>query len=208
MPLLPQGMREPPACDAARYWRAMSRRSVEGVRQPIRVRAPSGRTLAERVFVRFPRVGLALARAVLRRPPESGVRRAAVARFSRAIFEAANRGDYQACFALLAPDFEMISPPELVDVGFDPVYHGREGRMRMQLTWMGELGEFRQEPEEVVDLGDRILLLARMTFRGRTSSVGLDSEVSYVLTIVDGRIVREHNFRSHREGLEAAGLAG
>jgi ketosteroid isomerase-like protein len=127
----------------------------------------------------------------------------------RLAIEAANSSDYEAAFALiLSPDYETVTPPELVGLGFEPTYRGREGRLRFQLKWVGELGEFQQETEEIIDCGDRVLLLARMRGSGLSSGAAFDSEVAYLLTISGGRLIREQDFRSHEEALEAAGLSG
>jgi ketosteroid isomerase-like protein len=120
--------------------------------------------------------------------------------------EAANRDDYVAAFAILPADYEVVTPPELVGLGFDPAYYGRAGRLHFQLAWVAQLGEFRNEPEEIIDTGDRVLLLGRMKGQGASSGAVFDSEVAYLLSIADGRIVREEDFRSHDEALAAAGL--
>jgi ketosteroid isomerase-like protein len=121
--------------------------------------------------------------------------------------EAANRGDFEAAFALLPPDYETITPPELVGLGLEPSYRGREGRLTFQLTWMRDLGEFEQEAEEVIDTGDQIILLGRMMGTGLGSGANFESEVAYVVTLSGGRLVREQPFRSHTEAREAAGLS-
>jgi ketosteroid isomerase-like protein len=184
----------------------MSRENVDVMRQPLAVRPSSGRRLRERLFLRVPRAAAILTRAVLRFPPSSRLRQTLIRDTFRVALEAANRGDYEAAFAALPPDYEAITPPELVGFGLDPVYRGREGRLRFQRQWVAELGEFRNEPEEIIDLGDRILLLGRMKGIGASSGAAFDSEIAYLITLSEGRMIREQDFRSHEEGLEAAGL--
>ena len=126
----------------------------------------------------------------------------------RLSIEAVNRGDEEAAFVLIPDDYETVPPPEFAGLGFDPIYRGRDGRFRYHRTWITELGEFQQETEEVIDCGNRILLLGRMKGSGRSSGAAFDGqEGAYLLTISGGRLVREQNFRSHREALEAAGLS-
>ena len=120
--------------------------------------------------------------------------------------EAINRDDRDAAFALLPPDFETVTPPELVGLGLERTYLGREGRLRMQAAWTDELGEFSQEAEELIDTGERIVVLGRMMGTGLGSGAGFDSEVAYVLTVSEGRLAGDHPMRSHAEALEAAGL--
>jgi ketosteroid isomerase-like protein len=129
-----------------------------------------------------------------------------VRNFARLVFEAANRGDYEAAFALVAEDYESVTPPDLIGLGFDPTYRGRAGRLRFQQQWLSELEEFHNEPEAVVDVGDRLLLLGRMKGIGAGSGAAFDSEIAYVLTLAGGRVIREESFRSHAEAFEVVGL--
>jgi ketosteroid isomerase-like protein len=177
------------------------------VRQPIRVRASNHRRPEERLFLRFPWLVPPVSRLLFALAPRSRLRKAGIRRLSRLALEGANRGDYAAVFATLPDHFEVVTPRELVQVGFEPRYRGREGRMRMQQTWVAELGEFHQEGKEVIDAGDRLVLLARMRGTGASSGAAFDSEIAYLLTVFGGRIVREQSFRDHREALKAAGLS-
>lgn len=126
----------------------------------------------------------------------------------RRIFEAGNRGDWAAAIALAPPDHLTITPPELVGLGFEAEYRGREARLRFQQDWLRELGEFQQEMGEVIDLGDRAIALGKMMAAGLGSGAHFESEVAYMFTFADGRVVREESWRSHAEALEAAGLPG
>ena len=185
----------------------MSQENVEIVRQPIEVGTSTRRRLQERLFLRVPGVGIALTRAVFRMRPSSRLRQVMLRRALRLSVEASNRGDLEAIFALAHPDHETIPPPELVGIGFDAVYHGRDGRLRFQQQWVAELGEFQQESEEIIDLGDRVLLHGQMKGTGLSSGAEWHSEAAYLLTVSDGRVIREQLFRSHQQALEAVGLS-
>jgi ketosteroid isomerase-like protein len=176
------------------------------VRQTLAVRPNKRRRLEERVFLRFPGAASLFVRTLFRFRPRSRVRRVMVRRAFRLAFEAANRGDYEAALALYPSDGETITPPELVGLGFEPVYRGREERLRFQRAWVAELGDFQQEAGEAIDLGDRVLLLARMKGSGLSSGAMFENEIAYLLTFSAGRFVREETFRSHQLALEAAGL--
>jgi ketosteroid isomerase-like protein len=180
---------------------------VEVVRQPIDVRARSHRGSVERLGLRFPRAAALLVRAGVRLSPRSRLRQAMVRYALRRSIEAVNRGDLEAAFMLISPDFETVPPPELVGLGFDPVYRGREGRLRFHRMWIAELGDFQQEIKEVIDCGDRVLLLAQMKGTGSSSGAGFEDEAAYLFTISAGRMIREQEFRSHQEAVKAAGLS-
>lgn len=136
------------------------------------------------------------------------MRRAIVRIVCRRVLEAANRGDYEAAFAVLPPDYETYPPQEMVGLGFEPVYRGPDERLGLQLRWLDQLGEFQQEAKEVIDIGDRIVLLGWMRGTGLGSGAEFESEVSYLVEFAGGRLSREHFFRFHAEALEAAGLTG
>ena len=183
----------------------------EIVRQRLSLRETRRRRWDERLYVRFPGIVQALMRVVMRLRPSSWIRRVLVRRQWERMLEAANRQDWDAVFAIIPSDpsdFETITPPEMVGLGFEPVYRGREERLRYQLTWIEQLGEFEQGAEEVIDLGDRMLVLARMRGTGLGSGAEFASELAYLVTISEGQPIREQAFRSHAEALEAAGLSG
>jgi ketosteroid isomerase-like protein len=103
-------------------------------------------------------------------------------------------------------DVELITPPQLIGLGEDSVYHGREQRIAFQRKWTAEWGEFGFDPREIIDLGDRVLLLGRMAGSGLSSGAAFESEWANLLTLSAGRVVREQYFPAHAEALEAAGL--
>jgi len=184
----------------------MGEEAIHVVRQPIALRQTSRRRLDERLVVRFPGIAYALTRALTRLSPTSRVRQATVRYVARRVLEAANRHDWEAAFAILPPGYETHSPQEFVGLGFKPVYRGPDERLQMQLRWMDELGDFQQETKEVIDLGDRILVLGWMRGTGLGSGAEFESELAYLLEISNGRLSHEELFRSHAEALEAAGV--
>jgi ketosteroid isomerase-like protein len=184
----------------------MSQENVEIVRQPIAVRAQSRRRLEERLGLRFPRALSFLARMVWQLPPRSRLRQAIIRRAVRLGTEATNRGDYEATFTLFHPDIELIPAPEQVGLGQDPLYRGRAERLRFQRRWSAEWGEFQFEPEEIVDLGSRLLLVGRIEASGLSSGAAVDSEWATLFTISAGRVIREQPFFDRAKALQAAGL--
>jgi ketosteroid isomerase-like protein len=183
------------------------RKQPEAVRQAIAARPHSRRSLDQRLAIRFPPLQSLLARLVWKLPPTSVLRRKMVAYAARVLFESFNRGDYEAAFALYHPLGETSFPPQLASVGFESNTRGRAERVLAQRRWNAEWGEFRNEPQEVIDLGDRVLLLVHLRGIGLSSGAPFDTEAAYLLAMSDGRATREQMFLDHREALEAAGLA-
>jgi ketosteroid isomerase-like protein len=184
----------------------MSLESVEVVRQPITVRADSRRHLEERLALRFPRALALVARAVWRLPPRSRLRRAVIRRAVRLGLEASNRKDFEVAFMLYHPECKSIFPAQLVTVGSESGTRGRDERLSFQRKWYAEWGEFRNALEELIDLGDRVLVLGRIKGRGLTSGAGFDNEWAVLFTVSGGRVVREHFFLDQGKALEAARL--
>jgi ketosteroid isomerase-like protein len=121
--------------------------------------------------------------------------------------EAENRGDVEVTFALHHADSEAIFPPQLVALGFERVYRGREARIGAERRWIAEMGEFRFEPEELIDLGDnRLLAVGRIKGSGLSSGAEFDNDWGLLLTIAGGQVIREQFFLDRREALEAARL--
>jgi ketosteroid isomerase-like protein len=184
----------------------MSQENVEVVRQPIAVRAQSRRHLDERLSRRFPRLLALVARAVWRLPPRSRLRQALVRRAVQLGFEATNRADHEVALALYHPDGETTFPPQIATVGTESVTRGREERVRFQREWIAEWGEFRFEPEEIIDLGDRLLVVGHVRGSGLSSGAGFDNQWAVLYTVSGGRALGEQVFLDHGDALEAAGL--
>ena len=60
---------------------------------------------------------------------------------------------------------------------------------------------------EVVDLGDRLVLLATVPMRGQASGVALTEAFALVMTLKDGRVTTVQEYYDHAEALEAAGFS-
>ena len=61
--------------------------------------------------------------------------------------------------------------------------------------------------EEIIDLGDRLLIRVRWTTRGQRSGIEEDLAWSEVVTYRDGYTVFVEYFLDHRDALKAVGLA-
>lgn len=184
----------------------MSGEEPKVVRQQITLSAHSHRTLEERISLRFPALVSFVTRAIWRLPPRSWARRAFLLRAAQSGFDATNRGDFEAGFLLYHPDIELVTPPNLVGIGFHPLYRGREARFDFQRRWTAEWGEMRFEPDEMLDLGDRLLFVGRIRGSGVSSGAAFESEWAVLYGLSAGRLIREQPFFDLREAREAAGV--
>lgn len=183
-------------------------RSDHIVRRPLAVRDRTARTIGQRLLIRFPWLGTAWARTVGALPPRSRVRQALVWQAFQSATEALNRRDMPAALISYRADRELCPPREWVEAGFvDSSYTGPDAFRR----YMSELDDvwgstLRVEPAELIDLGDRLVMLAILPSRAQSSGVVLTSEYATVMTMRRGEIVQQRDFTSHAEALDTAGL--
>jgi ketosteroid isomerase-like protein len=189
----------------------MSRGNAQPVRLKLSPRRRSTRTFEERLVLRHPWFANALARMIALRPPKSRLRRALLSRTVQNGLAAYDRGDSEAIILAFDPDAEFLAPPDHGPegvLGFRPSYRGRDGYREFDADWRGSWEALRVEPQELIDLGDRLLLLASMTALGRGSGVSISQDVAILQTLNSaGKIVREQRFFDHSEALKAVGLA-
>jgi ketosteroid isomerase-like protein len=74
------------------------------------------------------------------------------------------------------------------------------------VEWLRSWEGVRAEAERIVDLGDRVLVLARQSGQGKRSGVPMNVESSDIFTVRGGRIVRWELYVDRAQGLRAAGL--
>ena len=183
-------------------------RTQQIVRKPLAVRPRPGRTVGQRLYIRFPQLGQAFARTVDALPPRSRLRQAMVWRAFQFATEALNRRDLDAALIAYRPDRELYPPREWVGAGFvESCYRGPEGFRR----YLSELDQvwgvnLRVEPAELIDVGDRLVMLAALPSRAEASGLELTSEYATVMTMRSGEIVRQRDYMSHADALKAAGL--
>ena len=186
----------------------MSHENVEIVRKPLRVRARSRRTLDQRLPLRFPRLAAPWFRMIGRLSPSSRVRQAALWRGMQMGLEAYNRRDLEVVSIGFAPDLEYYPYREFVEAGLaEPCYRGPAG-YRAYIAGTNEVwgADVRLEPRELIDMGDRLVVLADMPMRAQASGVPLGERYACVQTLKDGRVICQRDYLDQAEALEAVGL--
>jgi ketosteroid isomerase-like protein len=125
--------------------------------------------------------------------------------FVRNVFAMIDRGDAQA-WDLLPADFVIDLSRRLID----PVVLRGADEMRafyrdLDATWADGAGV---EVKELIDAGDKVLVLIRFSGRGKTSGAEVEALVWNLWTFRDGEPVRWTYFGEERaEAREAAGLS-
>ena len=122
----------------------------------------------------------------------------------RRTWEAYREGGFAAARRFLHPDFEMVRTGiQFTESG---TYRGDEAAKSMQ-DWMSAFQDYRVEPEEFIDAGDRVVVAQREFGRARTSSAELRETWYAVCMLREGKILRLEWFGDRTEALETAGLA-
>lgn len=121
----------------------------------------------------------------------------------RRVFMAWQAGAIERLDELLAPDVEW-RPTALSDAGHE-VFRGREGVHEWILAVSGRGAEIRNEIFEMRDLGDRVLVLGRVTEK-IADRTRVDAELAWLFHVYEGRIARGEGFVSRAEAFRAAGV--
>jgi len=187
----------------------MSRGNLEVVRQPLRARTRSSRALDERLALRFPALARATSRILSKLPPHSRLRQVALSRTALLSLGAYNRRDLEAAVVAWDPDFEYCPDRKWVEAGLvEWSYRGLAGYRRYIATadevWGGANS---LTPRELIDLAERIVILADVSMRAQTSGVPLTEAYGVVLALNGGKVIRIQEYFDHAEALKAVGLA-
>ena len=104
----------------------------------------------------------------------------------RDAFAAYERGGVEALAEYFHPDFEGVVPPEL---SAEPdTYRGRAGLRRYFALWEEQIRDLGVAVEQVIDNDDAVVVLARLSGRGRGSGVPVELPAATRLTVRDGLI--------------------
>ena len=120
----------------------------------------------------------------------------------RQAFEALVRGDLVAFLDALDPDVEWKQVEE------PRARHGHTGVGEAIAQWFEMWEDPRFEAEEYIDGGEHVVLLMKLTGRGKGSGAGVEMSSYHVFTVSNGKIVRMYELGPGKraEALEAAGL--
>jgi hypothetical protein len=186
----------------------MSEENVEIARRPLRARDLSGRTLDQRLLLRFPRLTAAYVRVVGRLSAGSRLRQAAIRRGVRLGVEAYNRRDLEAAVVGWDPGFEYYPGREWVEDGLvESCYRGLEGYRRYAELADGIAGgKLYLRRVELIDLGERVLILADAPTHAQAGDAPPSDPFATLAELKDGRVIRAQEYFDHAEALEAAGL--
>jgi ketosteroid isomerase-like protein len=115
-----------------------------------------------------------------------------------------NDGDWDAALATMDPNVEFDLSRVMPEM---ERYRGYEGVKAFWQMLRDVWGDFRTDPEEVIDAGDKLFTRNHLYGTGITSGVATEDVLYQVLTLRNGRAIRVEFFRDRSQALEAAGLS-
>ena len=114
-----------------------------------------------------------------------------------------NEGDWDAALAAMDPNVEFDLTRAAPD---GEIYRGHEGVKTFWRMLRDVFGSLRNEPEEVIDGGDRLFTRIRLRSTGQASGAMTQDVLYQVITLDKGRAIRVEFLRDRAEALRAAGL--
>jgi ketosteroid isomerase-like protein len=84
-------------------------------------------------------------------------------------------------------------------------YRGHAGVARWLEDWGTAWAEYSIEPEELIDVDERVVAVLNMNATGLGSGVTLERQDGMVCELRDGKIVRIDYYNSREQALQAAG---
>jgi hypothetical protein len=105
------------------------------------------------------------------------------------------------------PEIELdASEAPVLDIA--GVYRGRDAVQRFWREWLAAWETFRFD-YELVDAGDRVVMLLDPRMRGRSTGIDLPfGKVAWVYTYRSGLLIRMKLYMDQSEALKAVGLEG
>jgi uncharacterized protein len=103
----------------------------------------------------------------------------------------------------LDDDFEYVNPPYAVHPG---TRRGRDGWSAAARNLSDSFESWMHVPGEMIDAGDRVVVMATFRACGRGSSVDLEKFEPHLWTLRDGKVIRFQWFNNRDEAMKAAGL--
>ena len=108
------------------------------------------------------------------------------------------RGDYDAALPAFAHDVEVITSLER--------FRGPAGVVQEARRWEEMWSDYRFSVEDLVDSGDRVVLLYHQIGKAKESGVEVEERAAWVYTVHDGKIARVEMFQDRAAALRAAGV--
>jgi ketosteroid isomerase-like protein len=135
--------------------------------------------------------------------PEVARRNVEILKRARAAF---SRRDFDDLLPLISDDMELHPAIGGAFVGAT-TYTGKEGLRRYWEDIMEVIEDFQFEALSFSAWRDYLIVPNRISGRGATSGIDIDTEMTFIWRVRDGKLVWGATFFSREEGLEAIGAS-
>ena len=125
----------------------------------------------------------------------------------RRVYEAMAQGDFWAAGEVFDPEIVWEWSPSLSGLTGTATYHGIEGVEAATRDFFKAWDWYRQEAEELIEVGDDVLVITRIHARMKGSEREVEGKAAELWTFRDGKVIHHKSYDSPAEALEAAGLA-
>ena len=119
------------------------------------------------------------------------------------MYEAFHRGEADGALAYFDPKVEVDASVR-VDEG---IGHGRDAVATMVARWVGAWDDWREEIEQMRDLGSHVVVVSTQRGRAKGSGIEVNTRYAVLYEIRGGKITRMVLHSGPAEALEAAGLS-
>jgi ketosteroid isomerase-like protein len=123
---------------------------------------------------------------------------------ARVAYDAFSRKDYDTVLGMADPEVEYEFVGRSLTEG--NVFHGPDAVRSLWNQLDDVFLEWRSRPEEMIELGDQVLVLVRESGTGRASGLEFDQKLGHLISFREGRITGFQVFGSWRRALRAVGL--
>jgi uncharacterized protein len=123
----------------------------------------------------------------------------------RKAYEGVREGDLQPAFDLVVDDVIVHDRPEAPDAA---TYRGRDGMVVALQASDQSFEDFSLVPEDLIGIGDHhVVVVLRMSGRGRGSGVPVEERIAHLWTLRDGRAVELQVYSDPEDALRDARAA-
>ena len=123
----------------------------------------------------------------------------------RRMYWLASRGDLEGLGALVAGDIECFPASDEPD---SEPFRGREAFIEYARGWLEAFDQYVVEPNEYLDLGEYVVVVGRVSARGRASGVEAADEDAWVYRFRGGQLTEYRECGTKARALEAVGARG
>jgi ketosteroid isomerase-like protein len=120
-------------------------------------------------------------------------------------YDALNRGDVES--ALEHIDAGIVWRTYLVPGPGGGTYRGHDGVRELWSDVRNIFRDYRNDPEELIDAGEKVVAFICIRGHGRRSGVEVEARIAHVFTFRGDAIARVESFEDREEALRAAGVS-